>query len=164
MYRYQFSEHVVSELKEFASTHKYDDIPVFKEHWNNWTLRHSGLINVEESVLKLNGYIGCILTKMYKSVRYYYKDRSLDIRKPKERRVYIPLSREIREGMDEHISRYINKDKPSTAYNHYIIEFKETLFSERIKLMNGWGLDEKSCDSKIKKTYKNRYFALNKRG
>jgi hypothetical protein len=164
MYRYQFSEHIVSELKEFASTHRYDDIPVFKEHWNNWTLRHFDLINVEESVLKLNGYSGCILTKMYKSVRYYYKDKPLDTPEPKERRVYISLSPEIREGMDEHIGRFINKEKPSTAYNQYIIEFKEELFSERLNLMNGSGLDEKSCESKIKKTYKNRYFALNKKG
>lgn len=164
MYRFQFSEETVDELRDFSSTHRYDDIPVFKEHWNNWVLRHSDLIDREECVLKRNGYEGCILTKMYKSVRYYYKDKPLDTPEPKQRRVYIPLSQEIRNSMDEHIGRFINKEKPSTAYNQYIIEFKGELFSETLDLMERSELDEKSCESKIKKTYKNRYFALNKKG
>ena len=164
MYRFQFSEDVVGELKDFTSTHKYDDIPVFKEHWNNWVLRHSDLINREEGILKLNGYEGCILTKMYKSVRYYYKDKPLETPEPKQRRVYVSLSPEIREGMDRHIIRFINKEKPSTAYHQFIIDFKDAILSETLYLMDVRGLDEKSCEYKIKKTYKNRYFALNKKG
>ena len=51
------------------------------------------------------GYRGDVKTKMYKSVRYYYKDKSDKKVDPKKRRVYISLDGDILDSIDSHIDK-----------------------------------------------------------
>lgn len=161
IYRYKFSDHFLEELKSFASVHRHDEIPVFREHWDIWVTKNKEEITREEQTLKTNDYAGNILEKMYKSVRYYYKNKSLEEKKPAERRIYISLKLNVRNDIDEHINGIINKEKPAVAYENYIenIKYQATYLNEKVRLMQ-LGLDETDADIKIKKTYKNRYFML----
>lgn len=161
IYRYKFSEHFLEELKSFASVHRYDEIPLFREHWDVWLTKNKEAIAREEHTLKTNGYAGDILEKMYKSVRYYYKNKSIEEKKPVERRIYISLNPKIRNDMDEHINSVINKEKPAVAYENYIenIKYQAAYLTEKVRLMQ-IGVDEADAEIKIKKTYKNRYFML----
>jgi len=161
IYRYKFSEHFLEELKSFASVHRYDEIPLFREHWDLWLTKNKEAIAREEQTLKTNGYAGDILEKMYKSVRYYYKNKSVEEKKPAERRIYISLNSKIRNDMDEHINSVINNEKPAVAYENYIenIKYQAEYLNEKVRLMQ-IGIDEADAEIKIKKTYKNRYFML----
>jgi len=165
IYRYKFTDQLLEELKSFASVHRYDEIPIFREHWETWLTKNKEIVMREERVLKENGYTGEITEKMYKSVRYYYKNKLLEKKKPTERRKYISLNAQVKIDMDEHINSVINKEKPAIAYNNYKenIKYNRRYLNEKARLVQ-LGIDKEYVEIKMKKTYKNRYFILNSKG
>ena len=82
IYRYKFSNNFLEELKAFATVHRYDDIPSFREHWETWLTKNKESVLREERILKEKGYDGDINDKMYKSVRYYYKNKIIKEKQP----------------------------------------------------------------------------------
>ena len=75
-YRYKFSQDFKNQLIEFSRIHKYDEATVFRDNWDIWCENNKKIIDDEIKVLKINGYTGDALVKMYKSVRYYFKNKS----------------------------------------------------------------------------------------
>lgn len=165
IYRYKFTEEMMNNLIEFAGTHRFDEIPIFREQWVRWHTRNETIINEENAYLIKKGYGGDIYEKMYKTVRYYLKNKSLEKKEPKKRRKYIPVEKDILNIMDSHISNFgITKNiKPAFAYNNFMSlpEYSNELTEEVTRLME-LGLNEPAADAKIKKTYKNRYFTQQK--
>ena len=102
---------------------------------------------------------------MYKTVRYYLKNKSLDKKEPKKRRKYIPVEKDILTIMDSHISKFgITKNmKPAFAYNNFmsLSEYSNDVTEEITRLME-LGMTEPEADAKVKETYKNRYFTQQK--
>ena len=52
IYRYKFTDQLLEELKSFASVHRYDEIPIFREHWETWLTKNKEIVMREERVLK----------------------------------------------------------------------------------------------------------------
>jgi len=163
IYRHKFSVSFLEQLKGFADLHRFDEIPLFIEHWNIWIERNKEAIGRETMRLKNNGYDKDVLEKMYKSVRYYYKNKPIDKSEPKKRSCYKAISVEQRKNIDNHIDEVIDTKKPSEAYDDYIVNIKyiSLYLSEKKKLINE-GKSENEAENKIKKTYKNRYFKKRK--
>ena len=114
------------------------------------------------------GYEGDVITKMYKSARYYFKNKSNVKAEPKKRRQYIGIDVLLKDKMDEFIQEKIdgNDDtpKPADAYTEFIENEKNKIMltTEKNRLIS-FGLNENDVDNKFKKTFKNRYFLkLNK--
>ena len=111
------------------------------------------------------GYTGDINNKMYKSARYYFKNKSTEKKETKQRRKYVTLNKGFLADMDRHILTVAFQQdmKPAHAYNNFV---SDAMYSEKLddviqKLLdNDW--KEPAAESKLKKTYKNRYFMQQK--
>ena len=160
VYRYKFSDAVACSIHGFAKLHQFDDRVTYKEAWNDWIETNEDEIRREVNRLTDLGYNGSIEDKMYKSGRYYFRNKSADETDPCERRVYVSTSADLIDSMDAHIKmHYTDPDyTPACGYDNFCKNYKVDLIAEIAYLkQNGiTGQTEIAC--KIKKTYKNRYF------
>ena len=88
IYRYKFSNELMEPLTEFSSKHRFDEASLFKVYWERWESQpqNISIVDREERRLKMLGYEGDMHKKMYKTVRYYLKNKSLEKKEPKKRR------------------------------------------------------------------------------
>lgn len=159
-FRFKFSENFQCILEEFAKLHRYDNRHIFKEAWEKWIELHDSEITQETTRLKTNGYEGSPLDKMYKSARYYFRKKKDEKNKPKQRRKYVNVSKEIITLMDDHIinSMRNNDFTPANAFDDFCYKYKTKLVTEIERLLIIEELNNKEITPKIKKTFKNRYF------
>jgi hypothetical protein len=162
IFRFKFTQDFMDLLFEFSKVHQYDNRKDFKEAWKTWTDENEEVIDEETERLNMMGYRGDVIDKMFKSARYYFRKKTTDKKKPKERRDYICVGKDLLESMDAHIQRCIeNADyKPSIAFLNFCNDPENKLVLQKEVLhfheMNIHNVD--FIQDKIKKTYKNRYF------
>lgn len=159
-FRFKFTPDFNNHLLSFAKLHQYDDRATYKEEWDKWVLSNDSIIHDEIMYLKANGYDGDILQKMYKSGRYYFRNKTSTEDEPKQRRKYIPIDKDIIDLMDRNIILHVETSsifKPAISYEKFCLDQSSVLQDETQRLIE---LDLNRCDiaSKLKKTYKNRYF------
>jgi hypothetical protein len=157
-YRFKFTPALVEILYEFSKVHQFDDRKDFKEAFSTWVEENKEIIENEERKLLNAGYVGDIKQKMFKSARYYFKNKQgppvLDshIAKSAGRKKYTQLSPDFLELIKRHLERNILL-KPSDSYamfcNTCSKEYAEE--SEIITEMN------ENAEYKIKKAFKNQY-------
>ena len=164
-YRFKFSDDFIKHLMEFSRIHRFDDATAFKDNWKIWCEDNKEIIKVETDVLKAKGYEGDALVKMYKSVRYYFKNKSTEKKDVKKRRQYVGLNPEFREAIDEHIENTSLRQelKPAVGYINFMdgAQYTELIRLEKIRL-ESYNFTKEEITSKLKKTYKNRYFNMKK--
>jgi len=162
IYRFKFSKEFMEELYNFSKIHQYDERKDFKEAWKIWVEDNSEIIDEETRHLTNLNYDGDIIDKMFKSARYYFRNKSSEKKEPKQRRIYVSIDRELLNKMDSHILEHINDDdyQPKTGFITFCKD-NETLLKEVITTLYNQGIiDTSLIEDKIKKTYKNRYFKL----
>ena len=151
IFRYKFSEQIHDLIGEFSSTHKFDEPIQFREEWDLFIIENKEQLNRE---------------KMYKSARYYFKNKSTAKKEPKKRRKYITIDKTFLGQMDKHINEvaFAQDLKPAHAYNNFISDDKYSIKMDEIiqDLMDENELEEVAVEKKICKTYKNRYFIQQK--
>ncbi len=163
IYRYKFTDDFTNELFKFSKIHQYDHRKDFKDAWEVWLEENEDIVSSEFGRLKKLGYDGDILDKMFKSARYYFRKKSVEKKKPVERRIYISSNKELLNAIDNHIKRNITLFgfKPSDGFDDFCKENTD-LLKEEINILCKAGITESSeIKAKIKKTYKNRYFIIN---
>lgn len=162
IYRYKFTDEFTQELFKFAKIHQYDDRKAFKEAWNVWMEDNDDIVNEEYRRLKELGYDGDILDKMFKSARYYFRKKSTEKKEPSKRRVYVGTQKDLLEAMDEHIKCNIvsGEFKPSEGFDEFCKQHVELIKEEISILYRGGYTNVNEIETKIKKTYKNRYFLV----
>ena len=165
IFRYKFSEAFAEELYIFAKVHQYNDRKVFKENWEIWIEENAKLLDDEIIRLKSLNYEGDIMEKMFKSARYYFRNKSMNKSDPKDRGEYITLLKEFLALMDEDIMQNIlNADfTPQNSFEEFCKKNKENeIFTRQFKILYEMQeiKDYKIIEKKFKKTYKNRYFIL----
>jgi hypothetical protein len=160
IYRYKFTEDFMEELYKFSKIHQYDDRPDFKDAWKIWTNDNEDIIEDETRRLTNLGYEGDILVKMFKSARYYFRNKSTQKKEPAKRTTYINVNKELIEAMDNHIeTQNYNKDyQPKTAFLDFCKEHEDLLQATMTNIYHQGIHDSDAIEQKIKKTYKNRYF------
>ena len=79
---------------------------------------------------------------------------------PRKRRKYISCEQDLLISMDNHISKNYNAPNftPASSYNLFCESNKKGLTDEIKKMRDNGITDKDFISSKIKKTYKNRYF------
>jgi hypothetical protein len=170
IFRYKFNNIFIALIEAYANTHRYDDTVMFYDSWQEWVKDNEDVIEREQMRLKLLGYDGDFNAKMYKSARYYFKNKSLEKKPAIKRRRYINLDKKILREMEAHINTvaFVEDFKPAHAYNNFISDsnYCEKI-KEEIKRLKEDGEDNNLTDvyfeNKIKKTYKNRYFIAQKK-
>lgn len=166
IYRFKFTPTFSLAVEEFSRIHRFDKPKDFKDAWDTWKEDNNKLIQGELNVLKNKGYEGDIYQKIYKSARYYHKNKSNKEKKQKKRKVYFSINRNILTDMDNQISKYLkNKDsKPSIGFQNYMENIDKDVLSREIMLLKNCGYEtNEEVLNKFKKTYKNRYFIQTKK-
>ena len=159
IFRFKFSDEFNSQLLSFSKLHQHDERKTYKDNWNNW-ISNNDFVENESNRLRQLGYDGNIIDKMYKSGRYYFRNKTPK-KEPKQRRIYISIDSEIIESMDTYLLYAVSQEnfKPSTNFEIYkhINEELIKVETERFTIM---GLNKTDIENKLKKTFKNRHFLL----
>lgn len=144
IYRYKLNKTIIDLIIEFSQKHKYINRKEYKEEWKQFLETNKITIEIEKRRLSELGYKGNLEDKMYKSGRYYFRDKKYEKSEPKKREQYKKMDPKILNKINEHVKVMLKQNiKPSEGYNKFIDES---------------GLDKK--DEKIKKSYKNQYFNM----
>lgn len=141
-FRYKLSYEMSEELFRFSKIHQYEDRETFKESWTQWLKDADTMVQAEIDRHIANEYRGDVLTKMYKSSRYYHRQKSMAPKECSKRKSYDSANHELIELMDSHI-RMVYDLPPKIGF----IQFCE--LHQR---------DEK--DGSLKKKYKNRHYLI----
>ena len=183
-YRFNLSKDLMDELLYFSKLHQFDDRKTFKEEWKKWKDEPDNalLIQLESNRLVHEGYSGNIEEKIFKSVRYYLKNKreKETPENPKKRKQYESLSDKFLKKIDENIMEQLNthiisKTKnveknilisdisPAEAYASFCKNNAESI-SEEVNMMlqrnPNKKIDSQELSNKFKKTYKNRFFNI----
>lgn len=171
-FRFKLSDEMCDLLLQFSQQYKFNTKDEFKENWDVWTTEYHDEICQERGRLCEMGYDGDIITKMYKSVRYYYsKKHTKNNTVPEKRRKYISKNEEFIELIDNFIIRQCNTEntieggvvictfKPSDGWMRFGELYEEDITREieRIKTVDS-SINDDDALYKIKKTFNNRYF------
>jgi hypothetical protein len=101
-YRFVLSEHIVAYLNQFAKKHQHDGRKDFKENWQIWIEDEEIKPELNEEIKRLrnDGFVGDALDKMFKSTRYYYRNKSnnTENNKEKKRKNLVPLAPRVEEN------------------------------------------------------------------
>jgi len=157
IFRYKFSQTFMDNLYEFSKIHEHDDRSTYKENWEIWLQENDELVKNEINILQKTGYEGNILNKMFKSSRYYFRKKKTEKKEPKQRRIYVGVSQELLDCMDQYIENFITI-KPATSFIDFCKENANLLQEEVSRLCKKGYKDSHEILMKVKKTYKNRYF------
>ena len=158
IFRFKFSDEFIGQLTPFAKLHQHSDRNTYKEEWKRWVENNDEIILNETNRLTELGYNGDITDKMYKSGRYYFRNKKEQ--QPRKRRQYVSIEHEVIEIMDTHINSNLDT-KPSVSYGHFSESYSTQLDEEMTRLLDE-GLTRDTIKDKFKKTFKNRYFLLTK--
>jgi len=171
--RFEFSDALTDHLTAFAKLHQYDDRKTYKEAWAEWMANAeiAALFNADAARLKCLGYNGDIADKLYKSGRYYFREKKANANansvcknnaNVEKSRKYIMLGRELLTAMDEHIERGLRQEDAYTPAKGFVAFCQlniDSYHSEVARLSEVMPTGD-AVINKMKKTYKNRYFIL----
>ena len=163
VYRFKLSKEIVEELSYFSRLHEFDSKNDYKDAWKLWIVEKKDEISRESLRLKNMGYEGDIIQKLYVSARYYYKNKKdKPKQEPQKRKQYVSCDEELIICMDDFIEK--NMKKPKDAYNLFLEETKDNpILTGQIQyFIEQHGLSKEDIETKLKKTFKNRYFLNNK--
>jgi len=185
-HRYEFSEPAMMQLNYFTQVHRYDERKAFKEAWKKWTESEeiAQMIASETARLMSEGFQGDVEDKMFKAVRYYFRKKPSTELSPNEkkeqtpRKKYVGFTGKILTAMDSHILAKIKENmeanpadddkkpnkkhfksnvSPDKAFNDFYSTNTEIILAETELLHDEENMEEEAINTKIKKTYKNRY-------
>ena len=159
-YRYKFTDTIVAMVTAFAKLHAHDDRRTYREAWDDWWVANLEILEAENRRLCNIGYEGDVQDKMYKAGRYYFRAKNPTKPDPQERRAYISMSPGIIEAMDVHIDAVMGEEAftPAKGYDWFCASHLDLLRTEIHRLQASNVLTADDLVSKVKKTYKNRYF------
>ena len=166
VFRFKFTDEVVSCITNFAKVHQYDIRENYKEAWSEWVDENDEMIYQEKRRLENLGYNGDVEEKMYKAGRYYFRKKTTQLEPTKSaRRKYISSSRELIDAMDSHILENIQNENftPAESFDNFCENSRTILLDEIKNTMQKVNLSKDEMTHKIKKTYKNRYFIVSRK-
>jgi hypothetical protein len=158
-FRFKFAENITNMLYRFSKIHEHDNRNDFKEAWTLWREENEEELQEEATRLTQLGYKGDITDKMYKSARYYFRNKSITKPVQKDRKKYISLDNLLLITMDSHIKRNISNEDytPQSGFLNFC-ETNMEILQETVNSLIKMGISDSSdIHNKVKKTYKNRY-------
>lgn len=163
IYRFKLDPAIIELVNGFAKIHQYDNRQDYKEAWDKWYDEQEEFKR-EEIRLKELGYDKNVKDKIFKSGRYYFRNKSNIETSPKKRCTYICINQDILDTMDDNIKENINRSDytPAKGYEQFCEGNKSILLDEIKRLLNNNKLNGDEIQKKLKKTYKNRYYLISR--
>lgn len=166
VYRFKLEPSIIDQITSFAKQHQNEPRKTFQSLWRQWLQENARMVEEESARLNNLGYRGSPVDKMYKSARYYFRNKpECDDTSPRSndgetRRRYISSSEKLRNAMDAHIGRNVDDEDytPADGFNDFCRRHTNLLRVEITTLYNQGEIDAAAIAAKMKKTYKNRYY------
>tara|TARA_A200000113_G_C8798159_1_gene333197 strand:+ start:142 stop:699 length:558 start_codon:yes stop_codon:yes gene_type:complete len=167
VYRFKLNQSLVEEITKFAKSHASVDRKTFQKEWREWLSDNADTVNDEKKRLNDLGFRGDPIDKMYKSARYYFRNKpenSSEHPKQAPRKQYVASSKSLLELMNRHILNNITGDSytPANGFDAFCHDNIEALREEVNMLQSRGQIDAKAISNKLKKTYKNRYYQISR--
>ena len=190
IFRFKLKEEIINLINKFAIIHQNDDRKTYKQEWSKWFIENNAVLEEEIIRPTRLGYFGNIEYKMFNAGRYYFRKKELKGKKndgmnddddgiKKKRKIYTPINHEVINAMDNHINASIlNVDKklkfkPADGYDDFCKThinllkpiIKQMIYNQIVSESSNNNNNNNNdisliIISKIKKTYKNRYFII----
>ncbi len=174
IFRFKLCDEIMTIITQFSKIHQYDDRHTYKEAWHLWLINQRETVDNEIARLKQLGYTGDVEDKMFKAGRYYFREKVEDAGASagasactdadiKKRRDYVVMSADVIQAMDRHLAGMItnNNFSPANGFTNFCEQHIELLRTEITRLIQvNKTFTSDVLSTKIKKTYKNRYFKL----
>jgi len=180
--RFNFTSSIMNELSSFSKLHKDDTRVHFKNAWKLWIQNNQQIIHTETLRLQQLGFTGIVIDKMFKSVRYYFRQKTDAPTPQPTRKVYECIHKPLLSAIDQQIITIIKNNatssndgknasvssiSPAYAFEMFCTDnFNLILHAIRIYYSTDTDTDTISKDmiityvNKIKKTYKNRFYNI----
>jgi len=172
VYRFKLDPNIVHNIAQFAKEYQQVGRKVFQSEWRNWLSSNQDDVSRESDRLTRLGFRGSPVDKMYKSARYYFRNKSDDLEKSafperakeENKRRYVPSSSSLRQSMDTHVEGHIRDAHytPATGFDHFCQTNVNVIRSEISALCARGETDPAAIAAKMKKTYKNRYYQISR--
>jgi hypothetical protein len=178
--RFKFSTIFLDKIKIFCKENHYLDDNDFKKQFDKWKISNLSNLNEERTYLESIGYEGNFIQKLDKSINHYFKKnfQKIDVNvdsnvnvdlnttfiKILKIRDYLILDFDFLQLIDNHINRHISENtkiKPSVLFQEFKLIYINEI-NEQIQKLNIVLENIEKCNNKIKKTYQNRYYNINK--
>tara|TARA_B100000123_G_scaffold272464_1_gene255284 strand:- start:4384 stop:4995 length:612 start_codon:yes stop_codon:yes gene_type:complete len=189
IFRFKFQSDLYEDIKSFSTLHRYDDRESLKDAFEHWCEEHKEQIDYEDKILKSHNYTteNDVKMKIFKSIKYYHirnmnKSKNEDniqhgqLVTQESKKKYsrnqdknIKLSKSIVTACKDYINKnwYQENFKPSTYFELFVSEYTELIEEEKVRICDAYKeskLSENAVEFKIKKTFKNQYYTLMKKG
>ena len=160
VYRFKYSPEFAEKLHTFAKDNEDADAKTFGETWAAWKEANATELESEKQRLRDLGCKSDMDTKMFRSVRYYFRKKGTEKKTPIKRKAYVGLPKGVLMEMDRHIDNHVYGDNFTPAKGHelFLESYKEAV-TECFQTLKE-KLEDAEIREKIKKTYKNRFFLL----
>ena len=164
-YRFKFNKELLDSIREFSKLHSNDNCDDFLDAFHLWKRVNNEIISLEEKRILDLGFNGNIEEKIYKSARYYFKNKkntSYKLNKQLKTN-YIPRNPVFFKMMETYINK--NPIKASLLYKEFINETDTNILSEintEIVRLKTFELNQTECLKKIKKMFNNAYYKIKK--
>lgn len=164
-YRFKFNKELLDSIKEFSKLHSNDNCDDFLDAFHLWKRVNNEIISLEEKRILDLGFNGNIEEKIYKSARYYFKNKKNTTYKLNKqlKTNYIPRNPVFFKMMETYINK--NPIKASLLYKEFINETDTYILSEintEIVRLKTFELNQTECLQKIKKMFNNAYYKIKK--
>ena len=167
-YRFTFNKELFCNIREFSKLHSNDTCDEFMHEFTIWIRNNKTLIDCETSRLENFGFKGDIEKKIYKSARYYFKNKykkqytinNSKLRKPS---IYISRNPMFLKLVETYISN--NPMKASLLFNKFINDDNETIqtgIKKEVNRLSNCQIQHIDCLKKIHKTFNNAYYKIKK--
>jgi hypothetical protein len=168
--RFNFTTYVMTLLSSFAKIHQFDSRHDFKNAWKLWAEQNNALVQAETIHLQQSGFTGNVHDKMYKSVRYYFRQKStVPIAQP-PRKIYESMHKPILSAIDQQIKSLMQNNimesclSPANGFDLFCNQHMN-LIIDAIRIYSPLPISITrdiivSYTNKLKKTYKNRFYNI----
>jgi hypothetical protein len=168
--RFNFTSSMMNKLTTFAKLHEHDNRFDFKNAWKLWVEQNKLIIHTETERLEQLGFTGNVSNKLFKSVRYYFRHKSVLPTVQPPRKTYKCMHKPILSAIDQQIVSLIKTDSvssisPADAFDRFCTE-QINLILDAIRISHSTDTNSISRDmiisyiNKLKKTYKNRFYNI----
>ena len=164
--RFNFTASFMTQLSSFAKIHQFDSRDDFKNAWKSWSEDNKTLIQDETIRLQQFGFTGNVHDKMFKSVRYYFRQKSTVPASQPPRKIYESMHKPILSSIDTQIKSIINDPSvsPADGFDSFCTEQMNLIIEAiRISYPTTQPISRDmiiSYTNRLKKTYKNRFYNI----
>ena len=168
--RFNFTSPFMTLLSSFAKIHQFDSRPDFKNAWKLWSEDNNAIIQAETLHLQQSGFTGNVHDKMFKSVRYYFRQKTTVPASQPPRKMYESMHKPIRSAIDQQIKSLMQNNimesrlSPANGFDSFCNQHMN-LIIDAIRIYSPLPISITretivSYTNKLKKTYKNRFYNI----